>query len=90
MSGVPDGMCIPKYFLKKLKERPHWNLKGDKFIENPLYNPQLFDKLIREKRSFADDRVLLKLQQTDLSYLELLEKEENLRFMKANSLIRPL
>lgn len=90
VSGVPDGMLIPKYFLRKLRERPHWNEKGDKFIENPLYDPEKYDKLISERRQFSDDRMLLKLLQTDLSYEELLEKEENAKFMKANCLNRGL
>lgn len=50
---------IPKYFLKKLQ----------------LKYPEEYNKMIQERRVIAHDQDLLKLQQTELSYQELLEKD---------------
>lgn len=51
---------VPKYFLNKLKER----------------DPDSYDSIMREKKEFMHDRDFLKMQQTDLSYVEQLELEE--------------
>lgn len=51
----------PKFYLKKLK----------------LTNPELYDKLSAERSAAAHDAALKKLFNTDLSYLEVLENEEN-------------
>lgn len=74
VKGKPDGIRIPKYFLKKLA----------------IENKEKYDKIMSERRKFNDDRVFLKMQQTDLSYIEQLEVEENAKLMKTNTLKRVL
>lgn len=75
--GRPDGMSIPEYFLKKLKDE-----------NSSCYDPFLNDKIRTERRKFADDRLMLKLAQTDLSFVQQLELEENQKLLKASVLRR--
>lgn len=72
--GKPEGVRIPKYFMKKLS----------------LIDEERYANIMSEKRKFSEDRNLLKLQQTDLSFVELLEVEENQKLLKSNALKRPL
>ena len=63
-------VSVPKYYLQKLK----------------LTNRKLYDKLIFERKQFALDRDLLKLQGTSLSYIDQLELEEEALFKKTQIL----
>lgn len=65
-------VTIPKYFLNQLK----------------LTDPEAFDKLVMQRKEVANDRELLKLQQTSLSYIDLLELEENTRLNKTQILFK--
>lgn len=72
---TPEGgvkIQIPKYFLRQLE----------------LTDPERYDLIKKERRKFADDKALIKLSKTDLSYLELLEAEENAKLKKIKSLKR--
>lgn len=74
---VPDGeMQIPKYFLKKLNDE-----------NSPLYNPDLYDNIMLNRREFADSKSILELQNTDLYEDEYLKRKE---FILDNSLKRLL
>lgn len=69
-----DGVEIrmPRYFLKKLA----------------LTDPERYDKLVQDKIDFANDRIFLKMQNTDLSYIEMLEAEEDEKLLKTKILKR--
>lgn len=61
--SAPDGALkirIPKYYYKQLQ----------------LDNPERYDKIMSERKQFAEDAMILKLQKTGLSYLDYLEVEE--------------
>lgn len=77
VNGVKDGMQIPKYFLKLLKDK-----------NNPLHDRVKYDSIIQERKKFADDKTFLKMQQTDLSFIEQLEVEENEKLLKVSALKR--
>lgn len=59
VNGKEKSISMPKYFLKRLE-------KSD---------PVLYDKIKSDRVRFAQDRELLKLQQTDLSFEEQIELE---------------
>lgn len=59
VTGKEKSISMPKYFLKRLE-------KSD---------PVLYDKIKSDRVRFAQDRELLKLQQTDLSFEEQIELE---------------
>lgn len=65
-------VSIPKYYLNKLK----------------LTDPNRYDNIIEDRKTFANDNMLAKLANTDLSYLELLEVEENEKLRRTSSLRR--
>lgn len=65
-------LCIPKYYLKQLE----------------LTDPERYTKMKDERRKFAEDCMVLKLQQTGLSYLDYLEQQEELRKKKITGLKR--
>lgn len=76
--STPDGgkkINLPKYYLQFLKKESENNF---------LYNPGKYDKIMLERRLFAQDRMLLELQNTDKSFSEYLEtkEEEKLRSFK--------
>lgn len=77
--GYGEGISFPKYFLRLLK---------DDSPNNPFTNRDLYDKIVLERRKFCDDRVLLKMQQTDLSFIEQLEVEENRKMASVSVLKR--
>lgn len=72
---------IPKYYLKQLNFVP---ASG----ENLLYNPEKYDRIMAQRKRFAEDKMLLELSKTDLSYLEYLESQENEKLKEVKSLIR--
>lgn len=74
LSNHTDGVSIPKYFLKNLK----------------LTNPELYDKISTERKRYAEDKELLKLQQTDLSAAEQNWIEENKKLWSNAALKRNL
>lgn len=62
--STPEGglkIRIPKYYLKKLE----------------LTDKNRYDKMIADRKKFAEDSMVLKLQKTGLSYLDYLETCEN-------------
>lgn len=63
---------IPKYYLKQLR----------------LTDQERYDKLMKKRCEYADDRMLLKLQKTGLSFLDYLEVEEQNKLRSVNSLRR--
>lgn len=63
---------LPKYYLKKLK----------------FADPEKYDKICGERRRFAEDAMILKLQKTGLGYLDYLEVEEEKRKNKIKILQR--
>ena len=67
-------MRIPRYFMKKLS----------------LQDEEKYANIMHDRKKFCDDRNLLKLQQTDLSFIEMLEVEENQKLLKTNALKRSL
>lgn len=60
-----DTIRVPKYFFRKLQNLPEM-----------FYERQLIDDIKEKRKEFALDRNLLKLSKTDLSYIEMLEVEE--------------
>lgn len=61
---------IPKYYYKQLNSN---------YKNNYLYNPERYDKIMSDRKRFAEDYMLLKLQKTGLSYLDYLEAQEQLK-----------
>lgn len=57
-------ISIPKYYLKQFE----------------LRDPERYAIMKKERKEFAQDRMILKLQRTGLSYLDYLEVEENNKF----------
>ena len=74
VNGVPDGMKIPKYFLKKLS----------------LIDPEKYDMLCEERQQYAKDSDFLKSQSTDLGAVDRLEIEENEKLNQITALRRNL
>lgn len=72
VSGHPDPISIPKYFLKKLD----------------LIDPETCAKIKEQRADFMRDKELLKLQNTELSYIEQLEVEENKKLLRTQALKR--
>ena len=79
--GKDEGIALPSYFLDKLK---------DDSPKNVLYNQELYDKIKKDRVRFASDKELLKLQRTDLSFIDQLEIEENKKLAQAAVLRREL
>ena len=83
--STPEGALkikLPKYYLKQLQK------EGSEKYPNPLYNPDKYDKLMEERRLYADDKMLLELQRTDLGFFEYLEVKENEKLEKISALRR--
>lgn len=72
VSGKPEGVNLPKYFLKKLS----------------LIDPERYDIICRDRKEFANDALMLKMQQTDLFYPDLMALEERTKLSKAGTLKR--
>lgn len=72
--GEQRKISIPKYFIRKLEES----------------DPEKYNELKKQRRTFAIDRELLKLSMTDLSLIELYEQEENRKAGAVKNLIRPV
>ena len=73
--STPDGglkIRIPKYYLNKLE----------------LIDKERYDMICNERRKFAEDSMILKLQKTDLQYVQYLENEENVKLEKLKALKR--
>lgn len=73
-NGVPIKISIPKFFYKDLVK----------------YDRDTYNKIMEQRKIFALDREFLKLQKTDLSMIELIEREENEKAGVANLLKRPV
>lgn len=70
--GHDKPISIPKYFLTKLE----------------LTDPELADKIKKQRADFVRDKELLKMQQTELSFIEQLEVEENNKLLRTQALRR--
>lgn len=82
--STPDGglkIQIPKYYYKQLIFEPSAS-------ENLLYNPEKYDKIMSERKRHAEDKMMIELSKTSLSYLEYLEACENKKLKQAESLKR--
>lgn len=74
VSGYDRPISLPKYFIKKLE----------------LTDPELYANIKKQRSEFTEDRIFLKMQQTELSFIQQLELEENEKLLKANALRRNL
>lgn len=63
-------ITIPKYFLKKLE----------------LENPEKYDKIVSDRKKFANDSMMLQLGKTDLKFVQYLENQEYLKIQKLSGL----
>lgn len=72
--GYENPISIPKYHLKKLS----------------LLDPEKYDKILSERKEYVSDKEFQKLLNTDLSYLEQLEVEENKKLLRSSALKRLL
>lgn len=73
--STPEGglkIRIPKYYYKQLE----------------LTDPERYGKIMSERKQFAEDAMILKLQKTGLSYLDYLETEEQNKLDSVKSLKR--
>lgn len=73
--STPEGglkIRIPKYYYKQLE----------------LTDPERYGKIMDERKQFAEDAMILKLQKTGLSYLDYLETEEQNKLDSVKSLKR--
>lgn len=71
--GAQLEIKMPRYFLDRLK----------------IDNPELYDKLgLDSRRQYYKDSELLRLQNTDLSYIEYLEQQEADRMNKTEILFK--
>lgn len=74
LKGSGQSVNIPKYFLDKLK----------------LTDPDLYDKMVEQRKEFMEDKELMTLQQTDLSLAENLYIQENKKLWSNGALKRNL
>lgn len=70
---------IPKYYYKQLV--------SDSKI-NTLRDPERYDKIMEQRKQFAEDSMILQLQKTGLSFLDYLETKENKKLNQIKSLKR--
>lgn len=73
--STPEGglkIRIPKYYLKQLE----------------LTDKERYDKMIADRKDFAEDAMILKLQKTGLSYLDYLEAAEEKKLSQLKGLRR--
>lgn len=73
--STPDGglkISIPKYYLKKIQ----------------LSDPCRYDSIMEDRKRFASDAMLLKLQKNDNLYLDYLEVEEMNKIAETKALKR--
>lgn len=72
---TPEGglkLRIPKYYLKQLR----------------LTDEERYDKMMHDRKIFAEDAMVLKLQKTGLSYVDYLEQEEDRKLDSVKRLYR--
>lgn len=84
--STPEGalkLRIPKYFYKQMNFVPAAGIS-----KNPLYNPERYDKIMGERKRYADDAMLLKLNKTHLALLDYLEDEEDRKRESLKKLMR--
>lgn len=72
VKGHDKSIAFPKYFLKKLA----------------LTDPCLYDSIVEDRKKFAEDACFLKMQQTDLSFIQQMELEENAKLTHSSLLKR--
>lgn len=78
-SGCEQDINLPKFFLKKLDDG-----------NSVWYDEEKYKSLREQRKKFAEDKVLLKLQQTDLPFIEFLENEENKKLLVTSNLKRDM
>lgn len=91
LPGCPNEISIPRVLVDFLDKE--YLYKGNKEkglppVENPLYNPELRDKIKKERKRYSDDKRLLTLLKTDLDYMEQLDLEYSDKVNKTKSLRR--
>lgn len=80
---------LPKYFVKFLdKENLKNSQNPEEVVSNPLYDPERYVKIMSDRKEFANDSMILKLQKTSLGYLDYLESEEQRKLNSIKSLNR--
>lgn len=80
--STPEGglkIRIPKYYYMQLIS----DAKA-----NTLQDPERYDKIMSDRKRYAEDQMILKLQKTGLSFLDYLEVEENKKLKSAKLLKR--
>lgn len=78
-AGCDQDIRLPNYFINMLDDE-----------KKACFDTERYDKIRSERLQFANDQLLLKLQQTDLPFIEMLENEENLKLSKVSSLKRDM
>lgn len=80
VGDCPKDIPVPSKFIDLL-------VSGDHYTSEDV-SRYLHLKAIRKE--FANDRNLIRLMDSDLGYIEALEKEENAKLQKSSSLVRDL
>lgn len=89
VKGFPNDINMPRIMLDFLdKENLPKIDKSSPCLPNPLYNPELRDKIKRDRKKFSDDQRFLKLLKTDLDYMEQLDLEYEKKLSKTSTLQR--
>ena len=81
ISTEEDGLKIqiPKYYYKQL-------ISDAK--NNTLRDPERYDKIMADRKKYAEDSMILQLQKTGLSFLDYLEVKEQKKLKSAKLLKR--
>ena len=80
--STPEGglkIQIPKYYYKQLISDSE---------KNTLRDPERYDKIMKERKEYAEDRMILELQKTGLGFLDYLEMKEQKKLESAKLLKR--
>ena len=82
--STPEGALkirIPKYYYKQL-------ISDSK--TNKLQDAEKYDKIMEDRKKFAENDMLLQLQKTGLSFLDYLEVKEQKKLNSVKRLYRKL
>ena len=80
--STPEGALkirIPKYYYKQL-------ISDSK--KNTLLDPERYDKIMADRKKYAEDSMILQLQKTGLSFLDYLEVKEERKLHQIKALQR--
>lgn len=87
--GCPTDINIPRIMVDFLdKEFLYKGSAELSPVKNPLYNPELRDKIKSDRKKYSNDRLFLKLLKTDLDYMEQLDLEYDDKVSKTCTLKR--